>query len=248
VSNSFDPNNPYGNPNQPYGNPNNPYAGSYNQPGSPYAPGYQPPVGPPPSMAKVQAPAVALGIAAGLGIIMSIYSLIAAVIAKPPQIDPDAPEFVQNMMRGSVGPVAAVVQFLFIILNTVCHHRSGADVPDSYLGARHDQCGPDDDQLRELLLLDWPADRHLGAGHPAPARRPGCFQAQCRGTTVLNWTGAEWLTPPGAPAVEHCGAQQHQAEYDFLRVRFHAQQIHPVLDHGDQQGPDQRSQHFSLAA
>jgi len=68
---------------------------------------------------KVRAPAIALIAVSLLGLAASSFNAIYAVTVQPPQLDPNAPEFVKAMQQGSVGTVAAVVQGLMILLNLV---------------------------------------------------------------------------------------------------------------------------------
>lgn len=50
---------------------------------------------------------------------MSIVSLVTALFVAAPAPDPNAPEWVNEMARGAHGPVAAVTQTVFIILNAL---------------------------------------------------------------------------------------------------------------------------------
>ncbi|MEQ1825250.1 MAG: hypothetical protein ABL921_04865 [Pirellula sp.] len=73
----------------------------------------------PMNTAKVQAPAIALIIVGSLSLIMSIYSVVNALVAVPPEFPPDAPEFVVQMAKNSVGPVAAAIQVIFVLISVV---------------------------------------------------------------------------------------------------------------------------------
>lgn len=68
---------------------------------------------------KVRAPGIALIAVSLLGLAASVFNTFYAVAVQPPQLDPNAPEIVKAMQQGSVGPVAATVQGLMILLNLV---------------------------------------------------------------------------------------------------------------------------------
>jgi len=65
---------------------------------------------------KVQAPAIALLVCGGLSLLASIWGVVNALISPPPQVPPNAPEFMSEMMKNSVGPTAAVIQAVFIFV------------------------------------------------------------------------------------------------------------------------------------
>lgn len=67
---------------------------------------------------SVAAPAIALMIVGALGLLGSFYNIFTALMSEP-VIDPNTPEVVQEIIRNSRGPVAIVVQCLFIIVNLV---------------------------------------------------------------------------------------------------------------------------------
>ena len=67
----------------------------------------------------VLAPAIALIVVAVLGLSGSLFNFVVALIAEPPPIDPNAPQWLQDMQANQVGPVVAVVQAGFAILNVV---------------------------------------------------------------------------------------------------------------------------------
>jgi hypothetical protein len=100
-------------------------AGDFNDPRNPYqSPFFGPEIAPKQSIretvrGKVMAPAIFLLVVSLLGIAFSIFNCVFAMIADPPTIDPNAPEFLREMQLNTVGPVAAVVQGLFVALNTV---------------------------------------------------------------------------------------------------------------------------------
>src|SRR3954452_13816261 len=109
MSGNFENSAPDGSPNpfgqSPYGAPN-PYA----SPSFAGGPGQPPPV-----KGKVIAPAIGLLILAVIGIIASTANV--ALSFRQPKIDPNQPPFVQEMMKGSAGLAATVVQGLFILVN-----------------------------------------------------------------------------------------------------------------------------------
>jgi hypothetical protein len=71
---------------------------------------------PPINTAKVQAPAIALIVVGGLGLLASIYSVINALVAAPPVFPPDTPDFVRQFASNSVGPLAAGIQLIFVLV------------------------------------------------------------------------------------------------------------------------------------
>lgn len=72
---------------------------------------------PPPSNIKVILPAVALIVVGSLGLLMSILSVLLAVVLDPPAVDPNAPEWLRQFQQGGRGPFAATVQSIFILIN-----------------------------------------------------------------------------------------------------------------------------------
>ena len=71
---------------------------------------------PPFNKAKVQAPAIALIVCGGLSFIASIYGAVNALVSQVPPIPPDAPELVAQILKGTVGPMAAAIQTVFILV------------------------------------------------------------------------------------------------------------------------------------
>jgi hypothetical protein len=67
---------------------------------------------------RVMAPAIALIVVGIVGLLGSFYNVFHAFTAKP-VVDPNAPVFVQEMSKSATGPVAAVVQIVFVIVNLV---------------------------------------------------------------------------------------------------------------------------------
>lgn len=72
--------------------------------------------GPPNVKGKVMPPAIALLIVAVIGLMASLFNFVFALISGPPQIDPNVPEFVQQMQANSVGVVAAAIQGIFVLV------------------------------------------------------------------------------------------------------------------------------------
>ena len=65
------------------------------------------------------APAIALIVVATLGLCASAFNIVYALIADAPPIDPNLPAWTQDMQKQSVGPVAAAIQSVFLLLNIV---------------------------------------------------------------------------------------------------------------------------------
>lgn len=88
-------------------NTSNPYItpalSGYEQPAPEKAPG------------RLLAPAMALIAVAGVGLAFSVYSF--AMSFGEAQIDPNATPMMQDIQRGSVGPVATAIQGSFAMLN-----------------------------------------------------------------------------------------------------------------------------------
>ena len=68
---------------------------------------------------KVLAPAIFLTVVGSLGILFSIFNCATAMIGEPPPIDPNAPEFLREMQKNAHGPVAVVIQGIFVVVNAV---------------------------------------------------------------------------------------------------------------------------------
>jgi hypothetical protein len=66
---------------------------------------------------KVMAPAIALLVIGLLGIVVSLFNLVFALLTPNQAIDPNAPEIIQEMQRNAGGPLAAAVQAVFAIVN-----------------------------------------------------------------------------------------------------------------------------------
>lgn len=90
----------------------NPYSAPYHSPHQPFA------SGPGPSTGYIKAPAIALLVVGGLGLLVSFINLVMAFVVEP-TVDPTAPEIVQQMQRNSAGAVAALIQGAFVIVNGV---------------------------------------------------------------------------------------------------------------------------------
>jgi len=65
---------------------------------------------------KVQAPAIALIVCGVLSLLASIYAVINALISAPPPVPPNAPEFMTEVMKNTVGPIAAIIQSIFVVV------------------------------------------------------------------------------------------------------------------------------------
>lgn len=72
---------------------------------------------PPMNTAKVKAPAIALIVVGGLSLLASIWGTINALIAIPPVLPPDMPDFARQIAENSVGPAAAGVNAIFILVS-----------------------------------------------------------------------------------------------------------------------------------
>ena len=107
MSNNPDP---FGSPN-PYGG-QNPY-GAQNPYSSPSFTG--PPGGRPPLGAKLMAPAIVLLVLSILGVGVSMFNVVFAF--REPVINPNDPPLVQEMQKGAVGPAAAIVQSICVLMN-----------------------------------------------------------------------------------------------------------------------------------
>lgn len=68
---------------------------------------------------KVMAPAIALVIVGSLGMVMSIVNVVIALVRGSAIVDPNAPEFLQDIQQVSVGPLAIVVQAALVVFNGV---------------------------------------------------------------------------------------------------------------------------------
>lgn len=95
--------------------PHDPNAGPGPQPGAPMQDPRQAVRG------KVAAPAIFLLIVGILGLLASLYSFYVAAIAGPQPIDPNLPEWLQEIQKrqNEQGPLTIGIQVLFVLLN-VC--------------------------------------------------------------------------------------------------------------------------------
>ena len=64
---------------------------------------------------RVIAPAIALIVVGVVGLAVSLFNF--GFSFTEPVIDPNAPEFIQGMQAGATGPVVAVVQGIFCLVN-----------------------------------------------------------------------------------------------------------------------------------
>ena len=65
---------------------------------------------------KVQAPAIALIVCGALSLLASIYAVVNALVSPPPPVPPNSPEFMAEVMKNTVGPMAAGIQSVFVVL------------------------------------------------------------------------------------------------------------------------------------
>lgn len=66
---------------------------------------------------RVMAPAIALCVLASLGLALSIFNVGYALTEHP--VDPNVPEFMQAMQKGSQGTTAAIIQGCFVVVNSL---------------------------------------------------------------------------------------------------------------------------------
>ncbi len=64
---------------------------------------------------RVLAPAIALIVVGVVGLVVSLFNF--GFSFTDPVIDPNAPEFIQGLQAGATGPVVAVVQGIFCLVN-----------------------------------------------------------------------------------------------------------------------------------
>ena len=64
---------------------------------------------------RVTPPAIAIVVVGVLGIAVSLFNV--AYAFGEPNIDPNAPAFIQEMQKGSTGPAAIAIQSLFVLVN-----------------------------------------------------------------------------------------------------------------------------------
>lgn len=67
----------------------------------------------------VIAPAICMLIVALIGFGLSVFNVVAAVATAPPPVDPNAPPFLQEIMKGTHGVQAAVIQSVFAMLYAI---------------------------------------------------------------------------------------------------------------------------------
>lgn len=105
MSNDFNQSNPFGDQ-EPFGNANpyvSPQVGDGRQ------------VNPQESVrTKVMLPAIFMLVVAALAFVADVFGAISSMIIEP-QVDPSAPEFLQNFQRGMAGPSALIMQSLFAV-------------------------------------------------------------------------------------------------------------------------------------
>jgi hypothetical protein len=76
---------------------------------------FQPPTSIVAVRGRVTAPAIALVVVASVGLVASLFNIGWAFVEQG--VDPDAPEMVRRFQQGAKGPVPAVVQTAFAIVN-----------------------------------------------------------------------------------------------------------------------------------
>jgi len=69
------------------------------------------------SPAKIIAPGIALVVVGFVGFCLSTFNVVFANVAQGIGVDPQAPEFLQEMQKGAVGIVPTIVQSIFIVVN-----------------------------------------------------------------------------------------------------------------------------------
>jgi hypothetical protein len=68
---------------------------------------------------KVMVPAIFLIVVGSLGIAASIFNVGYALVAEPPAVDPNAPEFVRQFQQGATGVFPALLHTMFTVVNGV---------------------------------------------------------------------------------------------------------------------------------
>jgi hypothetical protein len=63
--------------------------------------------------ARVHAPAISMLAVAVLGLGLATYNSVVALVGEPLPVDPNAPPFIQEILRGAHGPTAALMQACF---------------------------------------------------------------------------------------------------------------------------------------
>jgi hypothetical protein len=76
---------------------------------------YSPPVQQEKAPGSLLAPAMALILVAGIGLLFSVYNF--AMSFGEAHVDPGAPEMVRKIQEGAVGPIATAIQGGFALLN-----------------------------------------------------------------------------------------------------------------------------------
>jgi predicted Zn finger-like uncharacterized protein len=67
--------------------------------------------------AYVLPPAICLIVVGVLGLLVTSFNVVFALTAPPPHIDPNVPPFLRQIQENSVGPRAAVIQAVFVMIN-----------------------------------------------------------------------------------------------------------------------------------
>src|SRR5262245_2030272 len=66
---------------------------------------------------RVTPPAIGLCGLAVVGLGLSIFNVVYALLEH--KIDPQAPEFVRGLQQGAIGPLAAMIQGAFVVVNSL---------------------------------------------------------------------------------------------------------------------------------
>lgn len=96
----------------PFG-PTNPYASPTSPPG--FGPGNLRDA----VKNKVLPPAIFLIVVGVIGVGVTGFNAVFAMVSEPPELPPDAPEFLKEMQAGSVGATAAIIQSVFALVNVL---------------------------------------------------------------------------------------------------------------------------------
>jgi hypothetical protein len=96
----------------PFG-PTNPYASPTSPPG--FGPGNLREA----VKNKVIPPAIFLIVVGVLGVAVTAFNAVSALVYEPQELPPDTPQILKDMQAGTVGATAAVVQSFFVLVNLV---------------------------------------------------------------------------------------------------------------------------------
>jgi hypothetical protein len=68
---------------------------------------------------RVMAPAICMLVVAGIGLLVNLFGCVFSLVGPEQPIDPNAPPFLQEIMRSSRGPVASGMQGFFALLSAL---------------------------------------------------------------------------------------------------------------------------------